>query len=98
MIEARKCARCGSLYISDTIVCNACQTKDGADLYKLKGFIENQGNNEITQGELSIATGISNKNLSRFLNYDEFKGVCVEQKSIAASGKAQQMNGISGLV
>lgn len=98
MIEARKCARCGSLYIADTEVCSGCQKKDGADLYKLKGFIENQGNNEITQGELSVATGISNRNLARFLAYEEFKGVCVEQKSVVASSQEVEMNGINGLV
>ncbi len=98
MVEARKCVRCGSLYIADTEVCGGCQKKDGVDLYKLKGFIENQGNHEITQNELSVATGISNKNLSRFLNYDEFKDICVEQKSIAASTEEQSINGISELL
>lgn len=98
MIEARKCVRCGSLYIADTEVCSRCQKKDGADLYKLKGFIENQGNDEITQGELSVATGISNKNLARFLAYDEFKGICVEQKSVAASSQEQSINGISEIL
>lgn len=90
MLEARKCARCGSLYIADTVVCNNCLAKDGADLYKLEGFVKKQGNEEITRGELSIATGISNKNLARFLEYEEFQGVCVEQKSVAASGGNQE--------
>ena len=99
MLEARKCARCGSMYISETEVCGRCQKKDGADLYKLKGFLE-KGYGEVTQGELSVATGISNKNLSRFLRYDEFKGVCVEEKAIPATGEiggiGEEINGING--
>ena len=89
MLEARKCARCGCLYIAEAEVCGNCQRKDGADLYKLKGFIENQGIGELTQNELAVATGISTKNLSRFLNYDEFKGVCASEKSTAASNEGE---------
>jgi len=82
MIEAKKCVRCGSLYIADSEVCSNCQKKDGADIYKLKGFIETAGNGNFTQGELSILTGISNRNLSRFLGYDEFKGICVNEENV----------------
>ncbi len=98
MLEAKKCARCGSLYIADTEVCSNCLKKDGADLYKLKGFIETKGTGEITQGELSIATGISNKNLARFLQYEEFQGVCVDPKVAAASAGNQEAKGIAELV
>lgn len=87
MVEARKCARCGCMYIAGTEVCGKCQSKDGADLHKLKGFIESQGYGELTQGQLAIATGITNKNLSRFLRNDEFKGVCLEEKAIPASSE-----------
>lgn len=93
MLEARKCARCGSMYISETEVCGRCQKKDGADLYKLKGFLE-KGYGEVTQVGLAEATGISNKNLSRFLQYDEFKGVCIEENAVAASGEiGEEING-----
>lgn len=98
MVEARKCARCGCMYIADTEVCGKCQTKDGADLHRLKGFVENQGYGELTQRELAIATGITNKNLSRFLGYDEFKGVCIDEKNVAASGKIEEQEGIAELV
>lgn len=84
MLEAKKCVRCGCMYISEEEVCGKCQKKDGADLYKLKGFLE-KGYGEVTQNELAIATGISHKNLSRFLGYDEFKGVCINENAIAAS-------------
>lgn len=98
MLEARKCARCGCMYISDTEVCGKCEQKDGADLYRLKGFFENQEGEEITKGELSIATGISNRNLSRFLGYEEFKGINIDKKTFAASGDVVSQNGIPELV
>lgn len=75
-MEARKCPRCGCMYISATEVCEKCSKRDSADIYRLRGFVESQEIGEgISQSELSIATGISNKNLTRFLEYDEFKGV-----------------------
>ena len=90
MVEARKCVRCGCMYISETEVCGKCQRKDGSDIYRLKGFFENQNMEEgMTQGELSIATGITNKNLSRFLGYEEFKGFV----SIPASGEIEGQGG-----
>ena len=90
MVEARKCARCGCMYISETEVCGKCQKKDGAELYRLKGFLNQGIGEDLTQGELSIATGISNKNLSRFLGYDEFKGIVNAKGTIAASGEINQ--------
>lgn len=97
MVEARKCVRCGCMYVAETEVCSKCQTKDGADLYRLKGFVENQEYEKITQGELAIATGITDKNLARFLGYDEFKGICVNEETIAA-GQPQAQEGITELV
>ncbi len=98
MIEARKCVRCGCMYIADTEVCGQCQKKDGVDLQKLKGFIENQGNEAFTQGELAIATGITDKNLTRFLGYDEFKGICQAEKAIPAGGGIEGQEGVTELV
>ncbi len=97
MIEARKCVRCGCMYIAETEVCSKCQKKDGADLYRLKGFLNEGIGEPITQGELSIATGISNKNLARFLGYDEFKGICIGEEVCAASGKAEEQGGVTQL-
>ena len=79
MVEAKKCARCGCMYIAENEVCGKCEERDIAELYRLKGFFEKEFGG-VTQNELSIATGISNKNLSRFLGYDEFKGVCINEE------------------
>lgn len=98
MVEARKCARCGCMYIAETEVCSSCQQKDGVDLFKLKGFLSEGIEEPITQGELSVATGISNKNLSRFLGYDEFKGICNQEGFIAASSEMVGQEGVAELV
>lgn len=102
MVEAKKCARCGCMYIAENEVCGKCQEKDGADLYRLKGFFEKEVGG-MTQNELSIATGISRKNLSRFLSYDEFKGICINEEAgeiegIGIGGEIQEGNGIEELV
>lgn len=94
MVEARKCARCGCMYISDSEVCGKCQTKDGADLYKLKGFFLENGLTNLTQRELAIQTGISDKNLSRFLSQDEFKGMFVNENAVPASKNIKELNNL----
>lgn len=92
MIEARKCVRCGCMYISESEVCGKCEKKDGADLHKLKGFFLENGCTKLTQRELAIETGISDRNLARFLGYDEFKGMVVNEKAIPASGNVEELN------
>lgn len=91
MLEAKKCVRCGNMYISDADVCGSCQAKDGVDLYKLKGFFVENGYDKVSQVELAARTGISNKNLSRFLNYDEFKGLCKDENIVAASNNIKEI-------
>lgn len=98
MVEARKCARCGCMYIAQTQVCGACLSKDGAEMQRLKGFIENQGTEGLTQNELTIATGITNKNLTRFLGYETFKDVSIAEKTIAATGEVENQEGITQLI
>ena len=87
MIEARKCARCGAMYISGTEVCGKCEQKDGADINKLKGFFEKKIGNMWSKIDISQETGITQKNLSRFLDYDEFKGLEVENNFVIATLK-----------
>lgn len=71
----RKCARCGCLYTTDTEVCLNCKSKDEADVFKLKGFFQN----EFTEGQSTRQdalnfTGINAKNLDRFMTHSEFSG------------------------
>ena len=66
-----KCKRCGTFYITDNSVCPNCEPKDNAEIFKLKTFLaENDCPNSIEA--LSCNTGISAKNLNRFLEQKDF--------------------------
>ncbi len=68
-MDFNKCSRCGSFFISEGDICPKCKTKDTFEFNTFKGYIEENGFNsslDIISGE----TGISLKNLNRFLGYD----------------------------
>lgn len=66
-MEFKKCLRCGSFFMSNNNVCCNCEPKDKLDISKLNNFMDI--NSDFTSIEqLSMNTGISSNNLSRFLN------------------------------
>ena len=70
-MELNKCKRCGAFFVSSNSVCPNCEPKDTLELSKLKGFLaENDCPNSIET--LAVDTGISVKNLNRFLKQDDF--------------------------
>ena len=72
-MELNKCTRCGCFYVSGPNVCPACEQKDSSEIDKLKSFLSE---NEITSiDDISFQTGISAKNLDRFLKLEEFKKI-----------------------
>ena len=71
-MEFNKCSRCGSFYVSQGNVCPKCSTKDGFEFSTFRTFVEENGFDN-SLDTISGETGISVKNLNRFLNYDEFK-------------------------
>lgn len=69
-----KCKRCGAFFLSDNNVCPNCEPKDIAELSKLKSFLsENDCPNSVEA--LSCNTGISVKNLNRFLELKDFSSL-----------------------
>ena len=72
-MELIKCSRCGSFYINNTNVCSNCTHKDNFELAQFKSFIEGNKNATYSITQVSSQTGISEKNLNRFLTYDGFK-------------------------
>lgn len=68
-MEFNKCNRCGAFYMSEGTVCPKCSPKDALELATLKNYIEENGFSSIDV--VSAGTGISAKNLNRFLNVDE---------------------------
>ena len=78
-MELKKCARCGKFYASDVEVCHECEKKDLADLVKLKGFFADNYVVGVSKNDISSSTGISSRNLNRYLSYDEFSGIYIKE-------------------
>lgn len=68
-MEFKKCARCGSFYVTDGDVCQNCMPKDRLDILKFNNYVEN--NSGVSADSISINTGISLKNVNRYLNQNK---------------------------
>lgn len=66
-----KCSRCGCFFMSETTVCPNCQPKDQYEMGQLKNFLE-ENTTQINIDNLSASTGITVKNLNRFLAQEQF--------------------------
>ena len=77
-MELKRCARCGSFFTSESEVCQRCNKKDNADVLKLKNFLEDIQEEVISKDELAIQTGITLKNLNRYLSLEEFSDINLE--------------------
>lgn len=73
-MEFKKCNRCGCFYLSEDDVCQNCMPKDRFEITKLKNYFENENCSNIV-GSISIDTGISLKNLNRYLSSNEFSNI-----------------------
>lgn len=69
-MEFKKCLRCGCFFVSNDNVCCNCTTKDSLEISKLENYISNS-NVHCSISELAVNTGISEKNIYRFLNNNE---------------------------
>ena len=65
-MELNKCKRCGAFFATQDSVCPNCRPKDLSDVYKLKSFLQ-ENDLPSSMDVLSCETGISIKNLNRFL-------------------------------
>ena len=69
-MEFNRCERCGSFFMSDNNVCCNCGPKDIAEMSRLKNYIS-EGNVINSIDSLAVETGISTKNLNRYLKNEE---------------------------
>lgn len=75
-MEFKKCKRCGCFFASSNDVCCNCYSKDMLEISTLKNYIEENNLNEINSlSSLSFSTGISQKNLSRYMNNQNFPDI-----------------------
>lgn len=70
-MEANRCNRCGSFYVSiNGDICPKCMSKENLERSTFKSYIEENGNiNSVDT--IATATGISQKNVNRFLSYEQ---------------------------
>lgn len=71
-MEFKKCSRCGNFFVSDGDVCPNCITKDKFEFNQFKNYVEENG----IDGNIDYLannTGISGKNISRYMDYSGLK-------------------------
>lgn len=73
-MEVKRCSRCGAFYTNQGDVCPKCTGKDNLELSQFKNFVEENGVEINSLTQISNQTGISEKNLNRFLSYDGLEG------------------------
>ena len=67
-MELKKCNRCGGFFGAIGDVCPKCSTKDTLELSTFKNYIEENGLSSLDA--MSVETGISVKNINRFINIE----------------------------
>ncbi len=67
-MEFKKCNRCGGFFVAEGNVCPKCSPKDALELSTFKNYIEENGLSSLEN--MSIGTGISVKNINRFINLE----------------------------
>ncbi len=93
-MEFRKCSRCGSFYVTDGYVCPKCSAKDNLEFSTFKNYIKENGiqdNLDVISGE----TGISVKNINRFLGYDDMSKLVNNSSENNISINGDIKNGIN---
>ena len=66
-MDLNKCSRCGAFHTNGGDVCPKCSNKDNLELSTFKSYIEENGISSIDT--IATQTGISQKNVNRFIGY-----------------------------
>lgn len=69
-MEFKKCVRCGSFFVTEGEICQNCVPKDRLDIVKFKDYVESNSNS-YSADSISINTGISVRNVNRYLNQND---------------------------
>lgn len=65
-MNLNKCERCGCFFVSTNSICPKCLSKDENDIAQLTNFLT-ENDNPVSVEDLSLQTGVSLKNVNRFL-------------------------------
>ena len=83
-MELKKCNRCGGFYATESNVCPKCTEKDNLELSTFKNYIELNGVS--SADEMSVGTGISSRNINRFLDIEGLKCAEANEDTIGNNG------------
>ena len=92
-MEFQRCSRCGSFYLAEGNGCPKCASKDGFEFSTFINYVEENGF-ENSLETIAGETGISVKNLNRFLGYEDFKNYQKQLGNIGNVSKSDN-NGIT---
>ncbi len=93
-MEFNRCSRCGSFYVAEGNVCPKCSKKDGAEFMQFTSYLDENGFDN-SLDTISNQTGISIKNLNRFIGYPEFKDYKKDFKNGISQNQETGFNGIT---
>lgn len=101
-MEFKKCSRCGNFYVSEGNVCPKCSPKDNLEFSTFKSYINENGLQD-SLDTISGRTGISVRNLNRFMQYANSNGQVLENGEQLGSlgnstNKQEENNGITFLI
>ena len=84
-MELNKCSRCGAFYASEGDICPKCASKDNLELSTFKSYIEQNGYS--TVDTIATETWITQKNVSRFLEYEGINNISeIQNENFNMSG------------
>ena len=83
-MELNKCSRCGAFHASENDVCPKCVSKDSLELSTFKSYIEENGLSSIDT--IATQTGIAQKNVNRFMEYQGFQIPNEQNENLIESG------------
>ena len=67
-MELKRCNRCGGFFDANGTVCPKCSPKDNLELSTFKSYVEENGLS--SANAMSVGTGISVKNINRFIDIE----------------------------
>ena len=83
-MELNKCSRCGAFHTNESDVCPKCAGKDSLELSTFKSYIEENGCSSIDT--IATQTGITQKNVNRFINSQGIEITEKAKENLANSG------------
>ena len=85
-MKFNKCVRCGAFFSSEDNVCPNCKSKDQVDMSTVKNYIS-QNDMPKSVESLSFESGVSVKNINRFLEMKEFSAIKNSFKKTSSANK-----------